>query len=167
MSENSKTLALIAHDGKKADMVAFALAYEHVLKRYQLVATTTTGKLLIDKTSLPIRCMLSGPIGGDVQIATMVAEGKIEAVFFFVDPLGKHPHDPDIQTLMRICNVHDVPLASNAATAVYHHLRARALAATLGLPDSLIDDPVDQPGLEQGEEQQRRTQQNAVRNRDP
>jgi methylglyoxal synthase len=82
-----------------------------------LVATNTTGRLLEEKADLAVNRMLSGPLGGDAQIAAMVAEGKIEAVFFFVDPLGKHPHDPDIQGLMRICNVHDVPLASNSATA--------------------------------------------------
>lgn len=114
-----KTLALISHDGKKAEMVAFALTHEDVLQRYDLVATNTTGKLLNEKTSLNVQQMLSGPLGGDAQIAAMCAEGKIEAVFFFVDPLGKHPHDPDIQGLMRICNVHDIPLASNAATATY------------------------------------------------
>ncbi len=119
MTDNLKTLALIAHDGKKADMVAFALAHLDVLDRYELVATNTTGKLLNDKTGLTVRQMLSGPLGGDAQIAAMVAEGKIEAVFFFVDPLGKHPHDPDIQGLLRICNVHDIPLATNAATASY------------------------------------------------
>ena len=114
-----KTLALIAHDGKKEDMLAFALEHEAVLKRYELVATNTTGKLLNEKTGLNLRQMLSGPVGGDAQIAAMVAEGRIEAVFFFVDPLGQHPHDPDIQTLLRICNVHDVPLATNAATASF------------------------------------------------
>jgi methylglyoxal synthase len=119
MTDDLKTLALISHDGKKADMVAFALAHLDVLKRYELVATNTTGKLLIEKANLNVIQMLSGPMGGDAQIAAMVAEGKIEAVFFFVDPLGKHPHDPDIQGLLRICNVHDVPLATNAATASY------------------------------------------------
>ena len=119
MSDDPKTLALIAHDGKKADMVAFALAHLDVLKRYELVATNTTGKMLNQKAGLNVMCMLSGPLGGDAQIAAMVAEGKIEAVFFFVDPLGKHPHDPDIQGLLRICNVHDVPLATNAATASF------------------------------------------------
>jgi methylglyoxal synthase len=119
MAEDRKTLALIAHDGKKADMLAFAMDHLTVLKRYDLVATSTTGRLLIDKAHLPVTCMLSGPLGGDAQIAAMVAEGKIEAVFFFVDPLGKHPHDPDIQGLLRICNVHDVPLATNAATASF------------------------------------------------
>jgi len=117
MTDTRKTLALISHDGKKADMIAFALAHQAVLQRYKLVATNTTGKLLNEKTGLTVQQMLSGPVGGDAQIAAMVAEGRIEAVFFFVDPLGKHPHDPDIQTLLRICNVHDVPLATNAASA--------------------------------------------------
>jgi methylglyoxal synthase len=119
MSDARKTLALIAHDGKKADMVAFALEHKTVLTRYDLVATKTTGQLLHDKCGLEIRQMLSGPMGGDAQIAAQVAEGKIEAVFFFVDPLTANPHDPDIQGLLRICNVHDVPLATNAATASF------------------------------------------------
>ncbi len=112
-----KTLALIAHDGKKADMVAFAIAHKDLLAGYRLVATATTGRLLIDKCALPVELMLSGPHGGDAQIAALVATGQIAAVFFFVDPLGKHPHDPDIQGLLRICNVHNVPLATNPATA--------------------------------------------------
>lgn len=114
-----KTVALIAHDGKKADMLAFALSNKDVLGKYNLVATKTTGSMIADKTGLPVIKMLSGPVGGDAQIAAQIAEGKIEAVFFFVDPLGKHPHDPDIQGLLRICNVHDVPLATNAATAEF------------------------------------------------
>ncbi len=117
--DDKKTLALIAHDGKKADMVAFALRFKDVLERYNLIATSTTGSLLTDKCGLTVTRMLSGPIGGDAQIAAQVAEGKVEAVFFFVDPLGKHPHDPDIQSLMRICNAHNVPLATNSATAMY------------------------------------------------
>ena len=119
MSENRKTLALVAHDGKKADMVAFALSNKDVLLKYDLVATKTTGQLRIEKCGLEVRQMLSGPLGGDAQIAGQVAEGKIEAVFFFVDPLTANPHDPDIQGLLRICNVHNVPLATNAATAKY------------------------------------------------
>ena len=117
--ENRKTLALIAHDGKKTDVLAFAMEHKDVLARYDLMATNTTGQLLKDKTGLSVQQMLSGPIGGDAQIAAAVAQGEIEAVFFFVDPLGKHPHDPDIQTLLRICNVHNVPLATNTATAGY------------------------------------------------
>jgi methylglyoxal synthase len=119
MSDKRKTLALIAHDGKKADMVAFALQYKSVLLRYELIATKTTGQLVQDKCGLTIQQVLSGPMGGDAQIAAKVAEGKIEAVFFFVDPLTANPHDPDIQGLLRICNVHDVPLATNPATASF------------------------------------------------
>lgn len=119
MVEERKTLALIAHDGKKADMVAFALEYRDVLKRYELIATQTTGQLLRNKCGLDVKLMLSGPVGGDAQIAAQVAEGHIEAVFFFVDALDKHPHDPDIQSLLRICNIHNVPLATNAATAMF------------------------------------------------
>ena len=112
-------VALIAHDGKKADMVAFAMQYKDVLERYELIATSTTGSLLQEKCGLKIIRMMSGPLGGDAQIASKVAEGQIEAVFFFVDPLGKHPHDPDIQSLLRICNAHNVPLATNPATASF------------------------------------------------
>ncbi len=119
MAEQYKTLALIAHDGKKADILAFAMQYKDVLQRYHLVATGTTGQLLHDKCGLDIKLMLSGPYGGDAQIAAQVAVGEIEAVFFFVDPLTANPHDPDIQGLLRICNVHNIPLATNAATAMY------------------------------------------------
>jgi methylglyoxal synthase len=119
MAPEDKTLALIAHDGKKADMVAFAMRNKNVLEKYRLIATKTTGDTLADKCGLEIARMLSGPIGGDAQIAARVAEGKVAAVFFFIDPLGKHPHDPDIQGLLRICNAHNIPLATNPATATY------------------------------------------------
>lgn len=112
-----KTIALIAHDGKKDDMIAFAEAHKDVLARFDLVATGTTGGLLIDKVGLQVTRMLSGPYGGDVQIAARVVEHQVAAVIFFVDQLEKHPHDPDIQTLLRLCNVHNVPLATNPATA--------------------------------------------------
>ena len=115
---NRKTLALISHDGKKADMVAFVMDHRERLLDFALVATKTTGALIEEKTGLAVRCMFSGPYGGDAQIAALVAEGRVNAVFFFLDPLGKHPHDPDIQGLLRICNVHNVPLATNIATAV-------------------------------------------------
>ncbi len=117
MSEARKTVALIAHDNKKDDMIAFAQDHRDVLSRYQLIATGTTGRLISESTGLNVTRMLSGPIGGDAQIAAQVAEGKVAAVFFFIDPLGKHPHDPDINSLLRICNVHNVPLATNTATA--------------------------------------------------
>ena len=112
-----KVLALIAHDGKKADMVAFATYNREKLATYHLIATATTGRLLSTKVGLDVECYLSGPLGGDVQIAARVAAGDVHAVFFLVDPLDKHPHDPDIQAIQRVCNVHDVPLATNIATA--------------------------------------------------
>jgi methylglyoxal synthase len=112
-----KTIALIAHDGKKADMVAFATFNREKLMDFNLIATATTGRLLIEKVGLDVEYLLSGPYGGDAQIAARVAQGEVDAVFFFVDPLDKHPHDPDIQTLLRACNVHNVPIATNVATA--------------------------------------------------
>jgi len=110
-------LAIIAHDGKKADLVAFATFNRDRLAEFQLVATSSTGKLLKDKVGLEVEYVESGPLGGDVQIASRVVEGEIDGVIFMVDPLDKHPHEPDIQTLLRICNVCNVPLATNTATA--------------------------------------------------
>jgi len=112
-----KTIALVAHDGKKADLVAFATFNREKLAGYQLVATGTTGKMLQEKVGLEVECVLSGPYGGDAQIAARVAEGAVDGVFFLVDSLDKHPHDPDIQTLLRACNVHNVPIATNVAAA--------------------------------------------------
>lgn len=112
----SKTIALIAHDGKKDDIIRFVKTYHRFLQGYHLIATGTTGERLTQTTGLPIRRMLSGPHGGDAQIAAQVAEGKVDCVIFLVDPLYAHPHEPDIQGLMRICNVHNIPLATNEAT---------------------------------------------------
>ena len=111
-------IALIAHDGKKAEMVAFLRDQLGSLKSsdISLIATGTTGKH-IEAAGLEVTRVLSGPLGGDAQIAAEVAEHKIDAVFFFRDPLDKHPHEPDIAMLMRICDVHNVPLATNPATA--------------------------------------------------
>ena len=109
-------IALIAHDGKKPEMVAFVKDHFEILKAMDLIATGTTGSY-IQKTGLKVELKLSGPKGGDAQIAALAAEGKIDAILFFRDPLGKHPHEPDIQMLMRVCDVYDVPLATNPATA--------------------------------------------------
>lgn len=111
------TLAVIAHDEKKVDILGWAQANAERLKRFRLVGTATTGTLLREKAGLEVETVLSGPQGGDVQIAAQVAEGKIHAVFFFMDPLHAHPHEPDIRAVMRVCNVHDIPFASNLATA--------------------------------------------------
>ena len=110
-------LAVIAHDRKKADLVAFATFNRARLQRCTLFATATTGRLLADKVGLSVEPVESGPHGGDVQIASRIVDKLIDAVIFVVDPLDKHPHDPDIQTLLRICNVHNIPLATNIASA--------------------------------------------------
>lgn len=113
------TIALIAHDGKKDDIVRFARAHRELLDKFQLVATGTTGERIKMATDLEIERMLSGPMGGDAQIASRVADGRVAAVIFLVDPLYAHPHEPDIQGLLRICNVYNVPLATNEATALF------------------------------------------------
>ena len=110
-------LAIIAHDGRKADLTAWATFNRERLSGFDLVATATTGSLLRDKVGLDVVSVLSGPMGGDAQIAALVAEGQIRAVIFFVDPLSAHPHDPDIQTVRRVCNVHSVAIATNVAGA--------------------------------------------------
>jgi methylglyoxal synthase len=111
------TLAVIAHDNKKADLVAWATFNRESLSRFNLVATRHTARLMQDKVGLSVEWLLSGPEGGDAQIAVLVATRGVDAVFFFVDPLSARPHDPDIRALLRVCNVHNVPLASNPATA--------------------------------------------------
>ncbi|MDP4268957.1 MAG: methylglyoxal synthase [Bacteroidota bacterium] len=111
-------LAVIAHDGKKAEMVGFLNKHIDLLnkKNIQIIATGTTGKHA-EAAGLKVERLLSGPLGGDAQIAAQVAEKQVDMVIFFRDPLDKHPHEPDVQMLMRVCDVHNVPLATNPATA--------------------------------------------------
>lgn len=110
-------LALIAHDNKKDVLVELALRRREILARFALIATGTTGGLVAEATHLDVLRVQSGPLGGDAQIAARVAQDEIRAVIFLVDPLYSHPHEPDVQGLVRICNVHNVPLALNLATA--------------------------------------------------
>lgn len=112
-----KTLGLVSHDNKKVDLLAWANYNRGTLQRFRLVATATTGRLLKEKVGIAAETVLSGPQGGDVQLAALVASGEIDVVFFFMDPLTALPHDPDIKALMRVCNVHNLPLATNLATA--------------------------------------------------
>lgn len=112
----NEVIALIAHDGKKAEMVQFLLDHQAILKDAKLIATGTTGTH-IERARLKVEKLLSGPIGGDAQIAAKVAEKKVDLVIFFRDPMDKHPHEPDVQMLLRLCDVHNVPLATNPATA--------------------------------------------------
>lgn len=109
-------IALIAHDAKKPDMVAFCFANMEYLRSCELYATGTTGKLISLETGLAVNRMLSGPFGGDLQIGAMVADGGIDAVIFLRDPLTAQPHEPDINALLRVCDVHNVPVATNQAT---------------------------------------------------
>lgn len=113
---SKKTIALIAHDGKKALLVSFVRDHMELIKKFNLVGTGHSGRLIQD-AGLKIKRVLSGPMGGDAQIATLVATGRCQGVIFLRDPLGMHPHDPDISMLLRICDVHNVPLATNPATA--------------------------------------------------
>ncbi len=113
----ARQLALIAHDNKKVDFVAWATFNRETLAQFDLVATRHTARLVRDKVGLEIDELLSGPEGGDAQIAALVATGSVDVVFFFVDPLWAQPHDPDIRALLRVCNVHNVPLATNLGTA--------------------------------------------------
>lgn len=116
MDQKHMNIALIAHDGKKLDMASFIFKNHTLLKGMTLYATHTTGTY-IEKEGIEVHKLLSGPRGGDAQIAAMVAEGKLDAVLFFRDPLDAHPHEPDVQMLMRVCDVHNIPLATNPATA--------------------------------------------------
>ena len=110
-------IALIAHDKKKELMVDFCIAYKAILAKHNLCATGTTGSLIIEATGLDVNLFLSGPQGGDQQIGARIAYNEIDLVLFFRDPLTAQPHEPDVSALFRLCDVHNVPLATNSATA--------------------------------------------------
>lgn len=112
-----KNIALIAHDNMKADIIEWCLKNKTILERHFLCGTGTTAKMIADKTGLPVRGYNSGPLGGDQQIGARIAEGKIDLVIFFSDPLTAQPHDPDVKALLRIAQVYDIPIANNKATA--------------------------------------------------
>lgn len=110
-------LALIAHDRQKDDLSAFVARHRDLFATRPLVATGSTGRRIAAEVGLQIECVAHGPDGGDLIIGGRVAEGRIEAVFFFRDPLTAQPHEPDVSALMRVCDVHRIPLATNVATA--------------------------------------------------
>lgn len=117
-SVNGKpTMALIAHDAKKSNMISFVKTREEKLSQFDLIATGATGKTVADCTNLMVGEMLPGPEGGDLQIGGLVASGKIDFVIFLRDPLTAHPHDPDISAILRVCDVHNVPIATNLKSA--------------------------------------------------
>ena len=110
-------IALIAHDKKKTDMIKLAIKYRDVLAPHELYATGTTGTLVMGETGLKIHRMKSGPLGGDQQIGSMIAEGQLDLVLFLRDPLTAQPHEPDVSALLRLCDVQDIPLATNVKSA--------------------------------------------------
>ncbi|MGH4139267.1 methylglyoxal synthase [Clostridium sp.] len=110
-------IALIAHDKKKDDIIDFANRYKDTLMQHELYGTGTTGKLITEKVGLNVFRFLSGPMGGDQQIGAKLAQGELDMIIFLRDPLTAQPHEPDISALLRICDVHCVPLATNLGTA--------------------------------------------------
>jgi len=110
-------VALVAHDKKKDDIIDFAKRYKNILKDHELYATGTTGKLINEIVGLPIYRFLSGPLGGDQQIGARLAEGNMDMIIFLRDPLTAQPHEPDVTALIRLSDVHCIPLATNLGTA--------------------------------------------------
>ena len=114
-----KTIALIAHDNKKPDIIRWEKENKNTLSRFDLCGTGTTAKLVAEETGLAVRGYLSGPLGGDLEIGAKVAERQVDIVIFFWDPLQAQPHDPDVKALLRIAALYDIPIATNIATADY------------------------------------------------
>ncbi|MCM3766584.1 methylglyoxal synthase [Neobacillus niacini] len=110
-------IALIAHDKKKDALVQFTIAYKNIFAKHSLFATGTTGKRINEATGLEITRFNSGPLGGDQEIGAMIAKNKMDAIFFFRDPLTAQPHEPDVTALVRLCDVYSIPLATNMGTA--------------------------------------------------
>lgn len=117
--EKTKNIALIAHDNKKNDLVEWAKNHKDILARHHLFGTGTTSKVVSENTGLPVRGYKSGPLGGDQQIGAKIAEGKIDIMIFFWDPLTAQPHDPDVKALLRIAVMYGTPVAMNKTSANY------------------------------------------------
>ena len=112
-----KRIALVAHDGRKKDLLDWVKFNKTTLSKHFLFGTGTTGKIIAENTGLPVKKLISGPLGGDQQIGAMIAEGKLDILIFFWDPLEQQPHDPDVKALLRIAVLYNIPTASNRSTA--------------------------------------------------
>lgn len=130
-----KSIALIAHDGKKKELVAWVIKNKEILAKHTLCGTGTTARLITDKTGLVVKGYNSGPLGGDQQIGARITEGKINFIIFIIDPLEAQPHDPDVKALTRIASVYDIPIANNISTADFL------------LSSSLMDEEYEHPVL--------------------
>ena len=119
MARTRRRIALVAHDHKKADLIEWAEYNRGTLVRHDLVATGTTGRLLQEEVGLDVKRLHSGPLGGDMQLGALIAEGNVDLLVFFWDPLEAQPHDPDVRALLRIAVVYNTPTACNRATADY------------------------------------------------
>ena len=115
--EKQKNIALIAHDGKKQELISWCEWNKETLSHHFLCGTGTTARMITEKTGLPVRGYNSGPLGGDQQIGSMVAEGKLDLIVFLRDPLTSQPHEPDVSALLRLCDVQSIPLATNVKSA--------------------------------------------------
>lgn len=135
-------IALIAHDRKKELMIRFATAYKGILEQHQLYATGTTGTKLIEATGLEVTRFKSGPLGGDQQIGALIAEGLIDLVIFLRDPLASQPHEPDVNALIRLSDVYEVPLATNLGAA---EILIRGLAAGFADFREIVHENDDKP----------------------
>ena len=112
-----KSIALIAHDAKKEELIKWCEDNKEILSQHELCGTGTTARMITDRTNLQVKGYNSGPLGGDQQIGAKIVEGRIDFVVFFSDPLTAAPHDPDVKALLRIAQVYDIPMANNKATA--------------------------------------------------
>ena len=115
--KEQKNIALIAHDGKKQEMLKWCEKNKSILKQHKLCGTGTTARMITDQVGLRVKGYNSGPLGGDQQIGAKIVEGRIDMVIFFSDPLAAQPHDPDVKALLRIAQVYDIPIANNISTA--------------------------------------------------
>ena len=112
-----KNIALIAHDGKKKDLLEWCDWNKNLLQKHFLCGTGTTARMITNRTGLPVKAYNSGPLGGDQQIGAKIVEGIVDFIVFFSDPLSAQPHDPDVKALLRIAGVYDIPIATNRSSA--------------------------------------------------